>query len=197
MYINKSTNKYIEKGIKTMKFNNDYTENPHSTRRRRNIDLTGGKKDEVGELATGIDWDRNSIKQQDDLEDDYLIDSESDELDETEEDEYLDLDDDECDYEEVEIDTDVEDNEYEIDDTEYETEESIDLDDIDLEEIKIGNRKLDVDRFQEAKDEIVNQRITIYLPKSLILIMDILKEKKMVKSYSSLLTDALTEFLSE
>ncbi len=179
-----------------MKFNNDYTENPHSTRRRRNIDLTGGKKDEVGELATGIDWDRNSIKQQDDLEDDYSIDSENNELDETEEDEYLDLDDDECDYEEVEIDTDVEDNEYEIEDTEYETIESIDLDDIDLEEIEIGGKKLNIDKFQSMKERDKKQKVTIYLDRNLVMIMDILKDRK-VNNYSELVSKALQQYFTE
>ena len=176
-----------------MRFDKDnYTENKHSTRRRRNLDLSECKNtrnEAAVDIGTGIQWDENSMKKQVDLEDDNLIDSEDDE--------YSDLEDDECDYEEIEIEIEVESEEDDMEDTEDENIESIELDnDIDLEEIEIGGKKLNIEKFKSIKEKDKKQKVTVYLDRNLVMIMDILKDRK-INNYSELVGKALQQYFTE
>ena len=176
-----------------MRFDKDnYTENKHSTRRRRNLDLSECKNESTKiemRTDTGIQWHENSMKEQVDLEDDNLIDSENDE--------YSDLEDEEYDYEEIEIEVESEEDEDDMEDTEDETIESIELDnDIDLEEIEIGGKKLNIEKFKSIKEKDKKQKVTVYLDRNLVMIMDILKDRK-INNYSELVGKALQQYFTE
>lgn len=71
------------------------------------------------------------------------------------------------------------------------------VEDTPIQEIMIGNRQVDIEKFKTKVKAQDSQKLTIYLDGSLMNALKLLKKNKIIESYSQCIKDALIQYLTE
>lgn len=82
--------------------------------------------------------------------------------------------------------------------TDIDVEEDVSvIEDTPIQEIRVGNRQIDIEKFKSKIKAQDSQKLTIYLDESLTNAMKLLKKNKIIESYSQCIKDALIQYLTE
>lgn len=65
-----------------------------------------------------------------------------------------------------------------------------------LDDITVGEKKLNLNKFSIGGKSVETEKITIYLSKDLITTIKLLKKNKVISSYSKLISQALEQYLT-